>query len=71
MKKSIAVSFLFLFMVAITSPVLASDNIQEPEKTEKKCCSKEAKKDCSKKEKSCCSKDKKSECSKAKEASEK
>ncbi len=71
MKKSIAVSFLFLFMIAIASPVVASENIQEPQKTEKKCCSKEEKKECCKKEKECCSKDKKSECSKAKTESEK
>ncbi len=73
MKKSIAVSFLFLFMVAIASPVMASENTQEPQKTEKKCCSKEAKKECCKKEakKECCSKEKKSECKKAKAESEK
>ncbi len=71
MKKSIAVSFLFLFMVALTTPALASDNTQEPQKTEKKCCSKESKKECSKKEKECCSKKKKSECTKAKAETEK
>ena len=57
MKKSIAVSFLFMFMVAIASPIVANDAIQEPQKTEKKCCNKEAKKEC-------CSKEKKAECKK-------
>ena len=49
MKKSIAVSFLFLFMVAIATPVLANE--QEPQKTEKteKKCDKENKKECCKK----------------------
>ncbi|TLX77550.1 hypothetical protein E9993_02610 [Labilibacter sediminis] len=64
MKKSIAVSFLFLFMVAIASPVMATDSIQEPEKTEKtadKKCDKEGKKECCKKK---CDKEKKAECKK-------
>jgi len=61
MKKSIAVSFLFLFMVAIATPVLANE--QEPQKTEKteKKCDKENKKECCKKS---CDKEKKSECKK-------
>ncbi len=64
MKKTIAVSFLFMFMLAIASPVMANDSIQEPEKTEKKCekkCDKKEKKECTKK----CDKAKKAECKKA------
>ncbi len=65
MKKSIAVSFLFLFMVALASPVMALDNQQEPQKTEKK-----AEKKCDKEKKECCKKscdkEKKAECSKKK-----
>lgn len=64
MKKSIAISFLFLFMVAIASPIMANDSIQEPQKTEKKTekkCDKDCKKECCKKE---CTKEKKSECKK-------
>jgi Na+-transporting methylmalonyl-CoA/oxaloacetate decarboxylase gamma subunit len=60
MKKSIAVSFLFLFMLAIASPVMATDNIQEPEKTEKKA----EKKECCSEKKECCSE--KKECTKEK-----
>ncbi|WP_075590305.1 hypothetical protein [Labilibacter marinus] len=64
MKKTIAVSFLFMFMLAIASPVMAMDGVQEPQKTEKKekCCDKK-KESCDKKKE--CSKDKK-ECSKEK-----
>ncbi len=63
MKKTLAVSFLFMFMMAIASPVMATETIQEPQKTEKK--EKDCKKECSSKKE--CNKDKK--CSK--ECSEK
>ncbi len=36
MKKKIAASFLFLFMIAMASPVMATELLQEPVKTEKK-----------------------------------
>lgn len=64
MKKTIAVSFLFMFMLAIASPVMAADTMQEPQKTEKKeKCDKKEKKECCKEKKSEC-KEKKSECKK-------
>jgi hypothetical protein len=61
MKKSIAISFLFLFMMAIASPVMATQSNDEPQKTEKKCCKTEEKKCCKTKKAECkksCSKDK-------------
>jgi len=64
MKKTIAVSFLFMFMLAIASPVMAMDNVQEPQKTEKKekKCESKCKKECTKKKAECSKK--KSECKK-------
>lgn len=66
MKKTIAVSFLFMFMLAIASPVMAMDGVQEPQKTEKKekKCGEDCKKECSKEKKEC-TKEKK-ECTKTK-----
>ncbi|GAF01682.1 hypothetical protein [Saccharicrinis fermentans] len=64
MKKSIAVSFLFMFMLAIASPVMATDTIQEPQKTEKKAkkCGDDCKKECCAEKK--CNGEKKAECKK-------
>ncbi len=59
MKKSIAITFLFMFMLAIASPVMAMDTVQEPvkkESAEKKECTKEKKADCTKEKKAECEK---------------
>lgn len=64
MKKTLALSFLFAFVFAISSPIMASDLTQEPEKKEQK-CDKKKKSEC-KKEKKCCSEKKSGECSKKK-----
>ncbi len=61
MKKTLVLSMLFVFTMAITSPIIAEVNPQEPVKKEctdkKGCC--DSKKECSDK-KECC--DKKKEC---------
>ncbi len=59
MKKSIAITFLFMFMLAIASPVMAMDTVQEPVK--KECAEK---KECTKEKKAECTKEKKAECEK-------
>jgi hypothetical protein len=53
MKKSIAISFLFLFMMTLASPAMASKCTDEPQKTEKKCCKKEENKCCKVKNEEC------------------
>jgi hypothetical protein len=71
MKKSLVISLIFLFSIAIASPVLAFETNKEKVKTEqvakegekKACCAK--KKDC---EKTCTEK---KECPKKKECAEK
>ncbi|SFE87020.1 hypothetical protein [Thermophagus xiamenensis] len=64
MKRKLALSFLLVFTLAITAPVMSSAAIQEPEKTEKKACDKE-KPCCEKEKKACDKKAEKKECSKA------
>jgi len=71
MKKTLILSVLFVFTMAITAPALAVTIDQEPAKTEKKAedkkkkeCSKECKSEC--KEKKACS-EKKECCSEKKE----
>lgn len=61
MKRKLAVSFLFVFAMAIASPVFANTLPQEPQK--KECTDK--KKECDKEKKECT--DKKKECDKSAE----
>ncbi len=56
MKRKLALSFLFVFTLALTTPVVSEAMNQDPQKTEKKEC--EKKKACSEKKKEC---DKKAE----------
>lgn len=67
MKRKLALSFLFMFTLGLTTPVMSNAMMQEPEKQEEceKKCDKEEKekKDCDKKaeekaEKKDCDKDK-------------
>lgn len=59
MKRKLALSFLFVFTLALSAPVMSEAMIQEPEKKEcekKAPCTKEEKKDCDKAEKKDCDK---------------
>ncbi|MFO8001796.1 MAG: hypothetical protein R6U46_11170 [Marinilabilia sp.] len=62
MKRKLALSFLFVFTLGLSTPVMSNSMMQEPEKEEcEKKCDKEEKekKDCDKKaEKKDCDKDK-------------
>lgn len=62
MKRKLALSFLFVFTLALSTPVMSDAMIQEPEK--KEACDKKEKKDCDKKEKKACDKAEKKECDK-------
>lgn len=66
MKKRLAISFLFVFSLAIAAPAFANALPQEPQKTEtKKECDKAAKKECDKAEKKAdCTAEKKACCDK-------
>ena len=64
MKRKLALSFLFVFTLAISAPVMTNAMPQDPEKKE---CTKKEKKECSKKEKKECTKAEKKECDKKKE----
>jgi Na+-transporting methylmalonyl-CoA/oxaloacetate decarboxylase gamma subunit len=67
MKRKLVLSFLFVFTLALSAPVMSNAMIQEPEKKEcekKEPCSKEAKAECDKK------KDEKKECEKTEEKTE-
>ncbi len=69
MIKKMAFSLMVLFSLAIVSPVLAGNAIQEPEKKEncqqKPECDKQKKADCDKTKKAECDKAKKENCKKA------
>lgn len=69
MKKTLILSVLFVFTMAITAPTMAATIDQEPVKTEKKAEDKK-KKECSKECKSKCTAEKKA-CSDKKECSKK
>ncbi|WP_016775614.1 hypothetical protein [Anaerophaga thermohalophila] len=56
MKRKLALSLIFVFTLALSTPVVSNAAIQEPEKTEKKECDKEKKKACCDKEKKECDK---------------
>ncbi len=60
MKRKLALSFLFVFTLALANPIISEAMNQEPQKTEKKACDKK-KPCCEKKEKSC---DEKKSCDK-------
>ncbi len=62
MKRKLAMSFLFVFTLALSAPVMSNTMVQEPEK--KECEKKSEKKDCDKKEKKACDKAEKKECGK-------
>lgn len=64
MKRKLALSFLFVFTLAITAPVVGNSVIQEPVKKEN--CEKKA--ECSETKKAECTEAKKAECSEAKKA---
>ncbi len=61
MKKTLILSVLFVFTMAITAPAMATNFDQEPVKTEKKAdkkkkdCNKECTKKCCSEKKTCCS----------------
>jgi hypothetical protein len=60
MKRKLALSFLFVFTLGLSTPVVSNAMMQEPEKQEcEKKCEKEQKKECEKKEKKECEKEKK------------
>jgi hypothetical protein len=62
MKRILALSFLFVFTMALSAPVMSNAMMQEPEKKE---CTKKEKKECDKKEKKACDKKaEKKECDK-------
>ncbi len=67
MKKRLAISFIFVFMLGISAPVFAEVLPQEPQKTEtkketeKKAECPEKKKECNKAEKKACCDKKKAE----------
>ncbi len=52
MKRKLALSFLFVFTLALASPVVSEAMNQDPQKTEKKACDKK-KSCCDKKKKAC------------------
>ena len=71
MKRKLALSFLFVFTLALSAPIMSEAMIQEPEKKEcekkEPCCKKEKKADCDKAEKKECDKKaEKKECDKEK-----
>ncbi|MFW6352609.1 MAG: hypothetical protein ACOC2E_09485 [Bacteroidota bacterium] len=59
MKRKLALSFLFVFTLALSAPVMSEAMTQEPEKKE---CEKKA--PCAKKEKAECDKAEKKDCDK-------
>ncbi|MFW6043785.1 MAG: hypothetical protein ACOCPW_05465 [Marinilabiliaceae bacterium] len=64
MKRKLALSFLFMFTLGLTAPVMSNTMMQEPEKQE---CEKKEKKDCDKEKKECDKKAEKKDCDKDKE----
>jgi hypothetical protein len=52
MKRKLALSFLFVFALALTTPVVSEAMNQEPQKTETKTCE-EKKTPCCEKKKAC------------------
>jgi hypothetical protein len=68
MKRKLALSFLFVFTLAFSAPVLTNAMIQEPEK--KECEKKEPCSEKEKKEKKECDKAEKKECDKKAEKTE-
>jgi len=65
MKSKLALSFLFVFTLGLSTPVMSNAMMQEPEKQEE--CQKKEKKDCDKEKKECDKKAEKKECDKDKE----
>lgn len=68
MKRKLALSFLFVFTLALSTPVMSDAMTQDPEKKE---CTKKEKKECCKKEKKECDKAEKKECDKKKKECDK